>query len=223
MNTTLRMHKPWVADQLALYFRISSSFQWRIANPKSRRYANLKYLLARDELQDLSFKCFEDIIRLSKREGSPHHKCMQLFDGSIKDNIHSSKEAQKWMNICVSNWIKLEYDIRKNHIALNKQLALEMEDWNMTKNKVTLFDIIGHLELSGEDKILLDWKMDLIEDEDAMKALDCSERTLYNRWNKLREAILGNKDLSKLKTLSVYTKWMSAKENGAIKSPETEA
>lgn len=213
-------HNPWIANELSLYFRIKKSFQWRLANPSSKRYGNLKYLLEVDELEDISFKCFEDITRLSRKGSGPSWRCMSHFDGSMKMDITSSKAASRAMNIAVSNWIKNEYDCRKNHILLNKTIAAELQELNMKGNVYTLFDIIGHLELTVEDKVLLDWKMDFIDDAYAMKALDCSERTLYNRWNKLRERILGNKDLSKLKNITVYTNWMGVKENGVINGTE---
>tara|TARA_R110000868_G_C10541684_1_gene735011 strand:- start:29 stop:601 length:573 start_codon:yes stop_codon:yes gene_type:complete len=186
----MSIHKPWIANSLNLLLRIRKSFLWRIANPGSRRWGHLQALLKRDELDDISFKCYEDILRLGEKGSGPHRKCLDHFNGSIKIDITSSKAAQKYMNISISNWIKLEYDKQRKHISLNKQMAWEIEEYNMHKPTYILFDIIGHIELTAEEKIIVQWKMDLIEDMDAMEQLECSERTLYNRWNKLREKLL---------------------------------
>lgn len=199
-------HKSWIGNELTLLMRINKSFSWRRSNPASKRWGHLQYLLEEDDLSDIAYKCFEDILRLGVKENGPHRKCLEHFDGSVKDTEVKSRAAQRYMNIAISNWIKLEYDNKKNRKMLNKQIAWEIEEWNMHRVSCTLFDIIGNIQLTEDEKVIIQWKMDLIDDIDAMRELDCSERTLYNRWNKLREKILQRYNSAPLKSLELFSR-----------------
>jgi hypothetical protein len=57
------------------------------------------------------------------------------------------------------------------------------------QNVVAMMNNIFGLRLNDEDKILVCWKMDIISTEDAMKKMDCSRQTLYNKWAPLAEAL----------------------------------
>jgi hypothetical protein len=57
------------------------------------------------------------------------------------------------------------------------------------QNVVAMMNNIFGLRLADEDKILVCWKMDIISTEDAMKKIDCSRQTLYNKWTPLAQAL----------------------------------
>jgi hypothetical protein len=44
-------------------------------------------------------------------------------------------------------------------------------------------------KLTKEGEIVLRWKLDIISQDMAQSLLDCSERTLYNRWKSLKNIL----------------------------------
>jgi hypothetical protein len=55
------------------------------------------------------------------------------------------------------------------------------------KISVSPSHILMGYNLTEDERILVLWKMDLIEEDDAKKILEVkSSKTLYNRWDKLK-------------------------------------
>ena len=73
-------------------------------------------------------------------------------------------------------------------IKENGDLIIE-NTHSKSQNTVAMMNNIFGLRLSDEDKILVCWKMDIISTEDAMKKIDCSRQTLYNKWTPLAQAL----------------------------------
>ena len=67
--------------------------------------------------------------------------------------------------------------------------------------------------LTKEENTLIYWKMDMLDDKDAMEILECSERTLYNRWNKLKEKIIARYNANPLKSLELFSRVNIIKED----------
>jgi len=68
----------------------------------------------------------------------------------------------------------------------NAELIIERTHSKPTSS--LMLNIFG-LKLDHEEKILVCWKMDIISTEDAMKKIDCSRQTLYNKWTPLAQAL----------------------------------
>jgi len=73
-------------------------------------------------------------------------------------------------------------------IKENGDLIIE-NTHSKSQNTVAMMNNIFGLRLNDEDKILVCWKMDIISTEDAMKKIDCSRQTLYNKWTPLAQAL----------------------------------
>ena len=67
--------------------------------------------------------------------------------------------------------------------------------------------------LTKEENTLIYWKMDMLDDKDAMEILDCSRATLFNRWNRLREKIVARYNDNPLKSLELFSRVQSIRED----------
>jgi hypothetical protein len=78
--------------------------------------------------------------------------------------------------------------LRRREELLKKNAELVIEN-TMSKpsTDVAVIHLLFGLSLSDEQKVLVLWKMDLLEEKTAMVKLSCSRATLFNRWNELKQ------------------------------------
>ena len=73
----------------------------------------------------------------------------------------------------------------KKRIRAVSSLSHSGEEFMQISNYVTGLSNFMQ-DLSDEEKILVLWKLDLIDEEEAMKSLDVTRATLFNRFKKLK-------------------------------------
>lgn len=76
--------------------------------------------------------------------------------------------------------IKRKKEILKENMMFENKMQVKQFD---------LKKVIDYAVDGSEDKILVLWQMDLIETEEAMEKLGCSQRTLYRKWYVLKEEL----------------------------------
>jgi len=77
------------------------------------------------------------------------------------------------------------YNKWKKRIRAVSALSHSGEEFMQISNYVTALSNFMQ-DLSDEEKILVLWKLDLIDEEEAMKSLDVTRATLFNRFKKLK-------------------------------------
>ena len=189
----------WIADRETLYSHIVG----KIRNTKSGR---MNFLLEYGTKDDMINDCWMDVVSSAHL---PDQELMSMYDGRIVTEWLASRMIRQRVSVSVKNWIDREYFKQKTK---NKQESITMKkryhqhiEWSRLTRR-SMADVLSSINISKEENIIMLWKMDLIDDSEAMISLDCSERTLYNRWDKLkdkfREAIVSDP----LKSLDLFSR-----------------
>jgi hypothetical protein len=189
----------WIADKETLYSHIVG----KVRRLKSGR---LNYLLDHMTKDDMINDCWIDIVNSTHL---PDKELMSMYDGRIVTEWLASRMIRQRVSVSVKNWIDREYfkqktKMKRESITMKKRYHESIEWDRLTRRNMA--DVLSSINISKEENIIMLWKMDLIDDKDAMIGLDCSERTLYNRWDKLkdkfREAIVAEP----LKSLDLFSR-----------------
>jgi len=93
--------------------------------------------------------------------------------------------------VLVKYWAMNQKRILKRREELLKKNAELVIENTMSKKStdVAVIHLLFGLSLSEEQKVLVLWKMDLLEEKTAMVKLSCGRATLFNRWNILKESL----------------------------------
>jgi len=170
----------WIADKETLYSHI-------VGKVKRLKSGRMNYLLDYMTKDDMINDCWMDVVSSTHL---PDQELMSMYDGRIVTEWLVSRIIRQRVSVSVKNWIDREYFKQK---TINKAESITMKkkyhqhiEWNRLTRR-SMVDILSSINISKEENIIILWKMDLIDDVEATISLDCSERTLYNRWDKLKE------------------------------------
>jgi hypothetical protein len=105
-----------------------------------------------------------------------------------------ARERIKWLvKAHVKNTIEKIED-RKNAELNNVEAIIEN---TVSQGSHTMSNSFLNIPISEDEKVLILWKLDIIDEKETLEALGCSIRTVYNRYEKLKtklkEAIRGDK------------------------------
>jgi len=191
--------KTWIADKETLYFHIAEKFKrWK----NNRSLFLLQYGTKEDMIQD----CWMESVT-SKYPSQV--KLMEMYDGRIVTEWMQNKIIRKRVSVAVEAWVRRAYAKQKTK---NKQESIDMKkkyyqhiEWEKLTRR-SFYDVLSSITISKEENIIMLWKMDLIDDKDAMEGLECSERTLYNRWDKLKDKFREALVADPLKSLELFSR-----------------
>lgn len=196
----------WTADKETLYSHIVQ----KITRTKSGR---MNYLLEVMTKDDMINDCWIDVVQGIHQ---PDIELMKMYDGRIVTEWMQGKMIRQRVSVSVKNWIDREYFRQKTKrkvesINMKKKYHQHIEWSKLTRRSFR--DVLSSISISKEENIIMLWKMDLIDDTEAMTALECSERTLYNRWDKLKEKFREALIADPLKSLDLFTKSYSVRDD----------
>lgn len=189
----------WIANKEALYFNIQKKVY---KMHTGRMNALLEHMNKDDMVNDI----WMDVTGTDYKECI---ECMSWYDGRSVTEWEQGRMIRKRASVCVEYWVhrtykKLKTKKKQESIDMKKRYHQSIEWDKLTRRSFK--DVLSSITISKEENIIMLWKMDLIDDRDAMIGLDCSERTLYNRWdklkNKFREAIVAEP----LKSLDLFSR-----------------
>lgn len=174
--------KSYIADKDILYKHISECIR------KSRTY-KLSYLEDYYSRQDIINDCW--IFCLESDRTCVQEVTTWYNNRAITCN-DSNRRLRQRVKIAVKEYVLSQYNkhIRKERIM--RESMLENISSNNTELSIDLFSdmkLISDMKLSKKESLLVYWKMDLLEEEEVMLALGCCQKTLYNRWMKLKSKI----------------------------------
>jgi len=191
----------WIANKQTLYFHIAEKFnRWK----NGRVSFLLNYMTKEDMIQD----CW---IEVTSAQHLPDIELMRMYNGCQVTEWDQNEMIRGRVKVSVKNWVDRKYFKQKTK---NKQESIEMKkkyhqhiEWGKLTRR-SFYDVLSSITISKEENVIMLWKMDLIDDAEAMEQLECSERTLYNRWDKLkdkfREALMSDH----LKSLELFSRHM---------------
>jgi len=143
---------------------------------------SLKYLTAHQEEAEILRDAY---IAALKAKAKAAQQIREYYDGWEGDEAQARMRVSMFMKSFLANRAKVLRG-RLRLIRDNAELIIERTHSKPTSS--LMLNIFG-LKLDHEEKILVCWKMDIISTEDAMKKIDCSRQTLYNKWTPLAQAL----------------------------------
>lgn len=188
--------KPYVANGDSLYRHIREAF-------KKINDAQTLYIYQYTTQADLISDCW---IACTASGKSWATEVRTWYNGRVIDSWESNRRVRQRVKIAIRNFLISEYYKKKRRIDAEEEMAkisaFKLSDGLDIGIEKVLRSLSSTGDLSNSDSTLIRWKMDLHTDDEAMMALACSRKTLYNRWDKLKERII--KRYEALKSLDDY-------------------
>lgn len=168
--------KSYIANTDILHQHISECIR------KSRTY-KLSYLEGYYSRQDLINDCW--IYCLDSSKGWAQEVTTWYNNRAITCN-DSNRRLRQRVKIAVRNFIALKYF---KHVRMEKIMS-RFALYNIAlSNVASIVSTLDQMNLSEKEEILITWKMGILEEEEVMSVLGCCQKTLYNRWDKLKSKI----------------------------------
>jgi hypothetical protein len=180
--------KTWIANKEALYFNIQNKVY-------KMHTGRMNYLLGHMTKEDMMTDIWIDVTGTDYKECI---ECMSMYDGRSVTEWEVGRMIRKRASVCVEYWVHRVYKKTKTKMRREsdemKKRYHDTISWDVLTRR-SLKDVLSTIDLDADENTILLWKMDLMDDVQAMFALECSERTLYNRWDKLKAKIIGGMTL----------------------------
>ena len=196
--------KAWTADDITLWNMIG---EW-LKHAKSERLYALKAW--GEDIEDLKT---DILLWIKSAETNSTTMCREAFDGSYVTSYEVSREKRQRVKICCMAFITDKYSKAKGEIKMKKNFIktdgiqeVTGMDWDGIPVWAMLKIMKQEAKLTKEGEIVLRWKLDIISQDMAQSLLDCSERTLYNRWKALKNILLtyvSEEDKASLEAITV--------------------
>lgn len=183
----------YMAESTILYFHLREYFN----RYKSMR---LNYLLDYNTKDDMIVECWIEIM------SSDSHwavECREYYNEVIVEDYHLNRRTRQRLKIAVKNIVSNKYQKQKRENKMKRTIAQNVD--RVTGPKVMSLLFAG-INLTKEDNTLIYWKMDMLDDKDAMDILRVSRTTLFNRWNRLKERIVARYNDNPLKSLELFSR-----------------
>ena len=150
-----------------------------------------RFGISKDDLiQDCWAEVWENVE--SNRKDFQYHK--KAYSGRrIRSELEDCK-TRKTTSVMVNYFLKKRYDSEKEkrdvRLKFNYKENLE-EMLDSSRQGFYVENSILHMELnlSKEESVILNWKINVLDCEEAMLALNISRKTLYNKWEFLQKKI----------------------------------
>lgn len=183
----------YIAESSILYSHLKEYFS---------RYKSLRlsYLLDYTTREDLIVECW---IEIMSSDSGWAVECREWYNEILVENWNINRQTRQRLKIAVKNIISNKYHKQKRENKMKRSIAQNID--KVTGPKV-LSILFAGTNLTKEENTLIYWKMDLLNDADAMELLDCSRATLFNRWNKLKEKIVARYNADPLKSLELFSR-----------------
>jgi hypothetical protein len=183
----------YMAESTILYFHLREYFN----RYKSMR---LNYLLDYNTKDDMVVECWIEIM-------SSHSdwaiECREYYNEVIVENYELNRRTRQRLKIAVKNIVSNKYHKQKRENKMKRNIAQNID--RVTGPKVMSLLFAG-INLTSEENTLIYWKMDMLDDKDAMDILRVSRATLFNRWNRLKERIVARYNENPLKSLELFSR-----------------
>lgn len=180
--------KEWTADDITLWKMIG---EWLKYAKSARLYA------LKDWGEDVEDLKTDILLWIKSAETNSTIMCREAFDGSYVTAYEVNRERRQRVKICCMAFItdryskaKGERKMKKNFIKMAAIEEITGSDWDGIPVWAMIKVMKAEKKFTKEEEIVLRWKLDIISGEDAQSLLKCSERTLYNRWNGLKNVLL---------------------------------
>ena len=183
----------YMAESTILYFHLKEYF----GVYKSGR---LNYLLDYNTKDDMIVECWIEI--MSSHAGWAI-ECREYYNEVIVENYHMNRRTRQRLKIAVKNIVSNKYQKQKRENRMKRTIA---ENIDRATGPKVLSLLFAGINLTSEENTLIYWKMDLLDDKDAMDILECSRATLFNRWNRLKERIVARYNDNPLKSLELFSR-----------------
>lgn len=183
----------YMAESTILYFHLREYFQ----RYKSMR---LNYLLDYNTKDDMIVECW---IEIMSSDSDWAKECREYYNEVIVEDYHLNRRTRQRLKIAVKNIVSNKYQKQKRENKMKRSIAENVD--RVTGPKVLTLLFAG-TNLTKEDNTLIYWKMDMLDDKDAMDILRCSRATLFNRWNRLKERIVARYNENPLKSLELFSR-----------------
>lgn len=183
----------YMAESTILYFHLREYFN----RYKSMR---LNYLLDYNTKDDMIVECWIEIMS----SGSDWAiECREYYNEVMVEDYHLNRRTRQRLKIAVKNIVSNKYHKQKRENKMKRNIAENID--RVTGPKVMSLLFAG-INLTSEENTLIYWKMDMLDDKDAMDILRCSRATLFNRWNRLKERIVARYNENPLKSLELFSR-----------------
>ena len=183
----------YMAESTILYFHLKEYF----GVYKSGRLA---YLLDYNTKDDMIVECW---IEIMSSDAGWAIECREYYNEVIVENYHMNRRTRQRLKIAVKNIVSNKYHKQKRENRMKRTIA---ENIDRTTGPKVLSLLFAGINLTSEENTLIYWKMDLLDDKDAMDILECSRATLFNRWNRLKERIVARYNDNPLKSLELFSR-----------------
>ena len=183
----------YMAESTILYFHLKEYF----GVYKSGR---LNYLLDYNTKDDMVVECWIEIM------SSPSDwakECREYYNEVIVESYSLNRRTRQRLKIAVKNIVSNKYHKQKRENRMKRTIA---DNVDRTTGPKVLSLLFAGINLTSEENTLIYWKMDLLDDKDAMDILECSRATLFNRWNRLKERIVARYNDNPLKSLELFSR-----------------
>jgi len=196
----------WIANKETLYSHMTEKFnRWK----NGRMLFLLDYMTKEDMIQD----CWMESVTAKYPS---QVKLMEMYNGRFVTEWEQNKIVRKRVSVAVEAWVRRAY---AKQLTKNKQESITMKkkyhqhiEWGKLTRR-SFYDVLSSVKISKEENVIMLWKMDLIDDAEAMEQLECSERTLYNRWDKLKDKFREALVADPLKSLDLFSKVCEARQD----------
>lgn len=183
----------YMAESTILYFHLREYFN----RYKSMR---LNYLLDYNTKDDMIVECW---IEIMSSDSGWAVECREYYNEVIVEDYHLNRRTRQRLKIAVKNIVSNKYQKQKRENKMKRTIAQNVD--RVTGPKVMSLLFAG-INLTKEDNTLIYWKMDMLDDKDAMDILRVSRATLFNRWNRLKERIVARYNDNPLKSLELFSR-----------------
>jgi len=183
----------YIAESSILYIHLKEYF----SRYKSGR---LNYLMDYTSREDLIVECW---IEMMSSDSGWAVECREWYNEILVENWNMNRQTRQRLKIAVRNIISNKYQKQKRENKMKRSIA---ENIDRATGPKVLSILFAGTNLTKEENTLIYWKMDMLDDKDAMEILDCSRATLFNRWNKLKEKIIARYNADPLKSLELFSR-----------------
>lgn len=183
----------YIAESTILYFHLREYFN----RYKSGR---LNYLLDYNTKDDMIVECW---IEIMSSDSDWAVECREWYNEVMVEDYGLNRRTRQRLKIAVKNIVSNKYHKQKRENKMKRNIAQNID--RVTGPKVLSLLFAG-INLTSEENTLIYWKMDMLDDKDAMDILRVSRATLFNRWNRLKERIVARYNENPLKSLELFSR-----------------
>lgn len=190
----------YIAESSILYLHLKEYFE---------RYKSLRlnYLLDYTTKDDMIVECW---IEIMSSNAAWAIECREWYNEILVENWTINRRTRQRLKIAVKNIVSNKYQKQKRENKMKRTIA---ESIDRVEGPKVISILFAGTNLTKEENTLIYWKMDMLDDKDAMEILDCSRATLFNRWNRLREKIVARYNDNPLKSLELFSRVQSIRED----------